>query len=487
MAYSNAYSNTYSNALYRPSILELAQAGNCRALSYWMNSLFAAQGIHVQIQPAPDHFLKILVDFRKPKQKEACLNLQEQVTRLICYRLWTLNSEAIRGVRIVARMAGDSKVLWHVSVRINSPASLKVRRGQETQVRQMQVANQLRFRVLRSVFMSSITLAGFFIGYWLFYVEVGRLLARGRASETPVLSDNSGTNNSAANSEVVLPESASQPQNEADAAAQKPEFTVPEQFRGQVISQVDLPDSEKVIALTFDGGPNSDFTGQVLDVLKQYKVRATFFLSGTNVQQSPDMARRIVAEGHMVGNRGWSRTIENGKDLDLTHEVDETAKLIEQTTSVKPVLFRPPDGRLDNSLVAYAQERQYAVTLWSVDSQDALVAAPIVLDNVLRNVRPGRIVLLHDSMGANNQSATLQALPQLITALQQQGYRFVSVAEMLAMQKNEKQSDTKLPIRKPAIATASLVIDALAGSRSPATQNEQTNHGDAIPEAMQQH
>lgn len=448
---------SYTNALYQPSILELAQGGNCRALTYWINSFLSPQGIQVQVQPAPDQFLKILVQFRKPKRRETCLHLRDRIARFICYRLWTLNSDTIRGARIVARMAGDPKVLWQLSVRINSPAALKLRRNQEVGSRHPHAANQLKFRVARALFMSSMTLAGFFLGYWLFYLEVGRLLTKGDATETPALthSDQAGQPSEQSNASA---QAAAAPA--ATNAVTNNDPAVPDKFLGQVVSQVDTSGSEKVLALTFDDSSQPEVTAQILDVLKQYQVQATFFLSGTTVQQSPDLARRIVAEGHMVGNRGWNPTMENDSGSDPQHEVDDTAGLIEQTTNIKPTLFRPANGRLDNKLVEYAQQKQYVVTLWSVDAQDSLVAAPIVLDNVLRNARSGRIVLLHTGLGPNNQSATLQALPQLITALQQQGYRFVAVPEMLRMQtstnRSSNQNDTRLPLRKPAIAMASL-------------------------------
>lgn len=446
----------YSNPLYQPSLLELAQQGNCRALTYWINSFLGPEGVEVQVQPAPNQFLKVVVYFRRPLQREACLQLRDRLVRTICYRLWTLNSQAIRGVRIIAYLLGDSKVLWHTTVRINSPAAFKLRQAEIMNLRQMQAANQFKFRVVRSLFMSGITLAGFFAGYWLFYLQVGRFLAKGNPTESP------GSGNSpeaiAGTDAVSAP---SQPQNIGQNSV-----AVPKEFRGQVVSQIEIPNAEKVIALTFDDGPNSAVTAQVLAILKQYNAKATFFMSGANVEQNPDVAKQVAAEGHAIGNRGWSRWIGTGSAADPKREVDETSRLIQEKTGMKPELFRPVDGQLDNQVVAYAKEQQYAVTLWSVDAQDQLVAAPILLDNVLRNAQPGRIVLLHDSLGMNNQAATLQALPQLITALQQQGYRFVTVPQLLAMQKSGRQQDTKVPLRKPAIATASAEAPALTSPQS---------------------
>lgn len=450
---------TYSNALYQPSILELAQEGNCRALTYWMNSFLSPQGIYVQVHPASDHFLKILVSFRKPRQKEACLRMRDRLVRFICYRLWTLNSVAIRGARIVARIPGDSRILWQLSVRINSPAAAKVRRTEQMSLRQLQAAHQFKFRVFRSLFMSSITLAGFFVGYWLFYAEFGKFLTREKSANASVLA--AGIRSS----EVETPEVGSE---SLDAAPQIPappgqaNFPIPESFRGEVTSQVSVPEPVKAIALTFDDGPHPEVTAEILSILKQHNTKATFFMSGENIKQSPEMARRVVSEGHAVGNRGWHQGLETGKAADPVREIDDTTNLIEEVTGAKTELFRPPDGRLNNKLIAHAKQQEYAIMLWSVDSQDSLVAAPILLDNVLRNAQPGRIVLLHDGLSKTGPSATVQALPQLITALQQQGYQFVTVPQLLKLQAvPERQKDTKIPFRKQSIAAVRAKAEAV--------------------------
>lgn len=446
---------TYANALYQPSILELAQEGNCRALTYWINSFLGPQGIYVQVQPAPDHFLKILVSFRKPRQKEACLRSRDQLVRFICYRLWTLNSDVIRGVRIIARIPGDSKILWQLSIRINSPAAAKKRRTEEMSLRQLQAAHQLRFRVFRALFMSSITFAGVFVGYWLFYVEVGKLLSKEKLADALVL----------ANSDVVSPDVSNQPREVTPHIPAPPgqaNFPIPEQFRGEVFSYVSVPDATKVIALTFDDGPHPEVTAEVLAILKQHAIKATFFVSGENVEQFPDVARRIVSEGHAVGNRGWHQGLETGKAVNPVREIDDTTDLIEEITGAKTELFRPAGGRLESKLIAHAKRQEYAITLWSADSQDALVAAPILLDNVLRNAQPGRIVLLHDGLSKNGPSATVQALPQLITALQQQGYQFVTVPQLLKLQPApSRQKDTRVPFRKQTVAAVRAKAEAL--------------------------
>jgi chitin deacetylase len=417
-----------------------------------MNSFLAPQGVDVRVQPDSANFLKVLIDFRRPRRREACLHLRDRLARAICYRLWTLNSDVIQGVRMVARVAGEPKILWQLSVRINSPAANKLRRAEAVNLRQMQAMNQLKFRIARSLFMSSITLAGFFIGYWLFYLEMGKVFAKSKPTDPSFFANHPEV--APIPPQIELSQTEIVPQISAPPG--RVNFLVPEQFKGQVVSQVDVPETEKVIALTFDDGPHPSTTAQVLEMLKQYSAKATFFVSGAGVEASPALVRRIVAEGHALGNRAWNQMAEETSNLDATREVDETADLIQEVTGAKTELFRPPNGRLDTKLVSYAQKQGYAVTLWSVDSQDSLVAAPILLDNVLKNARPGRVVLLHDGSG-DEQSATIQALPQLLTALQQQGYRFVTIPELLKIQlKAQQQDETRLPLRKRAIAQASV-------------------------------
>ena len=279
------------------------------------------------------------------------------------------------------------------------------------------------------------------IGYWLFYVELGRAFDKGE----PALAMTKSL------SGVELPGGGvlrmPLPPNQTN-------FTVPKAVAGTVLSQVELPNAEKLIALTFDNGPDPEITPQILDILQQYNVQATFFMSGVNVDQQPDLARRIVAEGHAVGNRGWNLLSEADQNIDAEHEVEDTAKLIEETTGAKTTLFRPSTGQNSSPLTAYAKGQNNAVILWSIDSQDSLVAAPILLDNVLRNAQPGRIVLLHDGPGNGMVSSTVQALPQLIAALQHQGYRFVTVPSLVQHQQPKPEAspeakDLKNPAEPP--------------------------------------
>jgi peptidoglycan/xylan/chitin deacetylase (PgdA/CDA1 family) len=428
---------THSSALYRPSILELAREGNFQAIAYWMNSLLAPHGIHVRATMTTSGCLKILVNFRQPRPRDLYIRLRKQVVQFICYRLWTLNSAAIRDVRIVAKVAGESEILWKQSVRIVTPANSGRLRRSHVTPRQQGIV----FKIWRSVFVSRLAVASFFFCYWLVYWEAtgyqtaeqptegaaSTALAQepeqtaGRRHKTAISLKNSAQGN------LNLPVQTQSP----NVTVPEP-VTVPEQFKGQIVRQVASVGGEKVIALTFDDGPWPNHTEQVLNILKEYNVQATFFWVGLHVQNQPEIAKKVVAAGHAIGNHTWRHMLQNMDEMTAAQEIGNAARLIYETTGVKTSLLRPPGGNLDGGLVPHAKNQGYAVTLWSVESEDYYVSAPIIIDNVLSQVQPGGIVLLHD--GGSDRTATVQALPQILTTLQRWGYRFVTVPQLLEMQ-----------------------------------------------------
>ncbi|GEM86706.1 MAG: polysaccharide deacetylase family protein [Thermaceae bacterium] len=203
-------------------------------------------------------------------------------------------------------------------------------------------------------------------------------------------------------------------------------------FAGTVVRQVRLPAGEKLIALTFDDGPWPVTTEAVLDILKRYQARATFFWVGKNLERYPQIARKVVEAGHAVGDHTWSHQYHKVTPQAAAKEIDSTAALIARDTETSTRLFRPPGGNLKNGLAKYALSKGYTVVMWSVSSADTDPKAPwtAFADNVLRGARPGTIVLMHD--GGGDRRRTLEALPVILEGLQQQGYRFVSVPELLA-------------------------------------------------------
>ncbi len=208
-------------------------------------------------------------------------------------------------------------------------------------------------------------------------------------------------------------------------------FAAPAQLQGKTVYKSEVPNNEKVIALTFDDGPWKETTQQMLDILKQNNIKATFFWIGTSIQENPEMAKKVVADGHAIGNHTWHHWYKQMDTATAKSEIDKTADLIYKTTGVKTTLFRPPGGYLNNGLAAYAKSQNYTVVMWSQTSADTDPKAKyeVFVKNVLRDAKPGSIVLMHD--GGGDRRRTVQALPKIISGLKEKGYRFVTVPEIL--------------------------------------------------------
>ncbi|MEH2177268.1 polysaccharide deacetylase family protein [Nostoc sp.] len=215
-------------------------------------------------------------------------------------------------------------------------------------------------------------------------------------------------------------------------------YTVPLRFQGAIVDAAKLTPEQKVIALTFDDGPWPESTGQVLDILKKNQIKGTFFLIGQNVKNYPGLVKREIAEGHVIGNHTWHHWYQFLNPQAAAYEIDHTADLIYQVTGIKTNLFRPPGGIMHNGVASYARNSKYAIILWSSDSVDySRPAVPKLINNVFRRAKPGGIVLMHD--GGGNRSKTVQALPEIIANFRKQGYRFVTIPELLEMQDKDKK------------------------------------------------
>jgi peptidoglycan/xylan/chitin deacetylase (PgdA/CDA1 family) len=182
---------------------------------------------------------------------------------------------------------------------------------------------------------------------------------------------------------------------------------------------VNLPASTTSVALTFDDGPHPEHTPRLLDILGEHNVRATFYLIGRNVAAWPDVARRIVAEGHDVGNHSWSHPhLATRPFATVLSEIDRTTKVIEDITGRSPTTFRPPYGSftVTQSRRLFA-ERGLATVLWSVDPHDWRRPGPEeVTRRILRHTRAGSIILTHDI-----HWGTVTAMPATIAGLEARG------------------------------------------------------------------
>ncbi|AWL40553.1 polysaccharide deacetylase family protein [Streptomyces halstedii] len=185
----------------------------------------------------------------------------------------------------------------------------------------------------------------------------------------------------------------------------------------------------KCIALTFDAGPGED-TPHLLDVLKEKKVPATFFLLGKNhVLKHPDTVRRIEAEGHEVANHTWSHEILTDKKPDeIRAELEKTQDAIAEITGKKPRLMRPPQGRTDDTVSEISKELGLSQILWSTTAKDySTNDSALIRKRTLDQADRDGIILLHDIY-----KGTVPAVPGIIDALRKDGYTFVTVPQLMA-------------------------------------------------------
>jgi peptidoglycan/xylan/chitin deacetylase (PgdA/CDA1 family) len=199
----------------------------------------------------------------------------------------------------------------------------------------------------------------------------------------------------------------------------------------------EVPTSEKVVAFTFDDGPTARWTPQILGILRADKVPATFFVIGQEVVRHPELVTQEVQAGMEIGNHGFRHRRLRGLDrAAIVDEVRQGAQAIETAGAPAPTLYRLPAGVWDRTALSTLGSLGYTVVGWSVDPQDwrHRFTAQQMTDLVLKTVRPGAIVIFHD--GTNSSAATVDAVRALIPALKGQGYRFVTVGQLLRINKS---------------------------------------------------
>ncbi len=198
--------------------------------------------------------------------------------------------------------------------------------------------------------------------------------------------------------------------------------------RATTLSQ--SPADRPEIALTFDDGPNPVFTPQVHRVLQQYEVSATFFCIGQQVQRYPDLVQQASQEGSAIGNHTWNHPhLTRLSPAAIRWQLSTTSAAIRQAIGVPPDLFRPPYGATNATVRSIASQLGLRQILWTIDTRDwQRPGVSAIVSTVLAKAKNGSIVLMHD--GGGNRSQTVQALPQIITKLQQRGFTFVTVEQL---------------------------------------------------------
>lgn len=200
---------------------------------------------------------------------------------------------------------------------------------------------------------------------------------------------------------------------------------------GEVVWEV--PTKEKVVALTFDDGPDPDNTARILDLLKEHNAKATFFVIGEKVKRNPELVKREAEEGHELANHTYHHLFLSNRSFGkLEGEILDTEKAIQEAAGRRPTLFRPPGGIYNDQLISLARRHGYVVVMWSWhhDTRDwSRPGVGKIVSKVLDNLDNGNIVLLHEYVEGGSQ--TVKALETILPELNKRGYRMVTVSELV--------------------------------------------------------
>jgi peptidoglycan/xylan/chitin deacetylase (PgdA/CDA1 family) len=190
------------------------------------------------------------------------------------------------------------------------------------------------------------------------------------------------------------------------------------------------------VALTFDDGPNEPFTSQILDILKEHRVQATFFVIGSNCEKFPGVLERLARDGHEIGNHTWTHQVMPLKSPSrIEEEIKRTSDIIEKLTGARPRLFRSPHGWRNPWTNAVARKSGCIPVAWTLGVWDTdRPGSEVIASRTLKSVRDGSIILLHDGRGiedAADSSQLIEALPVIIDGIHRRGFRMVALSRMM--------------------------------------------------------
>ena len=193
--------------------------------------------------------------------------------------------------------------------------------------------------------------------------------------------------------------------------------------------------TEKVVALTFDDGPDKPYTEEILKVLKKHNVKATFYLLGGNARTFPDLVKKTMAEGHDLGSHSMYHDKMKRKTVQsIKKELQTVDSILRNIGYQKEITFRAPFGITSPELKTALRELDKRMVLFDFLPQDwTNISAQQIYNNVMKELKPGLIITLHD--GGHHRQNTVKATEMLINTLKEKGYRMVTVSELLKMQK----------------------------------------------------
>ena len=192
--------------------------------------------------------------------------------------------------------------------------------------------------------------------------------------------------------------------------------------------------TEKKIALTFDDGPNPRYTEDILDILCEYNVKATFFVIGKNAELYPEPLLRAIREGHEIGNHTYSHPHMRKLSRDETErEILSCQEVLCDSFGVMPSLFRPPEGFLGDFEEEITASLGLKTVLWSIDTRDwEAKPARKIVSSIKESIKSGKVLLFHDYVSGKN--TTIPALREIIPYLLSSGYEFCTVSELMSLE-----------------------------------------------------
>jgi len=182
------------------------------------------------------------------------------------------------------------------------------------------------------------------------------------------------------------------------------------------------------IALTFDDGPDAQYTPQILEILKRNDVKATFFCVGNKIEINPDIFSKIVEDGHIVGNHSYTHSFwfDFFSPMRMVREIRQTDQLIKKHTGKKPWLFRPPYGVTNPFLRKALKKTEHKSISWSLRSFDTKKNSEKMLDSLKTKLKNGDVVLFHDTC-----AITVEKLEEFISYIKQEGKEIVGIDKLL--------------------------------------------------------
>lgn len=242
---------------------------------------------------------------------------------------------------------------------------------------------------------------------------------------------------------------------------------------GATVNRVGVQD--KVVALTFDDGPHGALTPKVLDILRDNNVKGTFFMQGCNVKAHPQVVRRMVEEGHEVGNHTWNHVYLSKISREkVEDQLQRTNEAIRNACGVIPVVMRPPGGYTNAGVASWARQRfGFTTIMWDVDTNDwRKPGSAVVAARAVNGAKPGSIILVHDI-----HASTVAAVDAIVKGLKNRGYQLVTVSELMRRGRAAAGQSPSMPASPLVPAYSPVPAPAIAPPAAPSPASVETVAG----------